>query len=54
MYAKNDAGVYVQLHLVIIYWRSLLWKAIEKEELGKDDITDFLTVSFSTDYVGHY
>jgi hypothetical protein len=26
-------------------------KAIEKEELGKDDITDFLTVSFSsTDY----
>lgn len=29
-------------------------KAIEKEELGKDDVTDFLTVSFSsTDYVGH-
>jgi predicted AlkP superfamily pyrophosphatase or phosphodiesterase len=29
-------------------------KAIEKEELGKDEITDFLTVSFSsTDYVGH-
>jgi arylsulfatase A-like enzyme len=29
-------------------------KAIEKEDLGKDDITDFLTVSFSsTDYVGH-
>ncbi len=29
-------------------------KAIEKEELGKDDITDFLTVSFSSpDYVGH-
>jgi predicted AlkP superfamily pyrophosphatase or phosphodiesterase len=29
-------------------------KAIEKEALGKDDITDFLTVSFSsTDYVGH-
>jgi predicted AlkP superfamily pyrophosphatase or phosphodiesterase len=28
-------------------------KAIEKEELGKDEIT-FLTVSFSsTDYVGH-
>lgn len=32
----------------------LAMKAIEKEELGKDDITDFLTVSFSsTDYVGH-
>lgn len=29
-------------------------KAIVKEELGKDDITDFLTVSFSsTDYIGH-
>ena len=29
-------------------------RAIEKESLGKDDITDFLTVSFSsTDYVGH-
>ncbi|MEC5166346.1 putative AlkP superfamily pyrophosphatase or phosphodiesterase [Flavobacterium sp. PL11] len=32
----------------------LAMKAIEKEELGKDDVTDFLTVSFSsTDYVGH-
>ena len=29
-------------------------EAIVKEELGKDDITDFLTLSFSaTDYVGH-
>jgi hypothetical protein len=29
-------------------------KAIESEELGKDNITDFLTVGFSsTDYVGH-
>jgi predicted AlkP superfamily pyrophosphatase or phosphodiesterase len=29
-------------------------KAIEKENLGKDNDTDFLTVSFSsTDYVGH-
>ncbi len=29
-------------------------KAIEKEDLGKDESTDFLTVSFSsTDYVGH-
>jgi predicted AlkP superfamily pyrophosphatase or phosphodiesterase len=32
----------------------LAMKAIEKEDLGKDDIADFLTVSFSsTDYVGH-
>ncbi|PWA07109.1 alkaline phosphatase PafA [Flavobacterium laiguense] len=29
-------------------------RAIDKEALGKDDITDFLAVSFSsTDYVGH-
>jgi predicted AlkP superfamily pyrophosphatase or phosphodiesterase len=29
-------------------------RAIDKEQLGKDAITDFLTVSFSsTDYVGH-
>ncbi|WP_348800295.1 alkaline phosphatase PafA [Flavobacterium adhaerens] len=32
----------------------LAMRAIEKEELGKDNITDFLTFSFSsTDYVGH-
>lgn len=32
----------------------LAMKAIEKEALGKDEITDFLAVSFSsTDYVGH-
>jgi predicted AlkP superfamily pyrophosphatase or phosphodiesterase len=52
-YAKNDAGV-----LRATPFGNLLaefaMKAIEKEELGKDEITDFLTVSFSsTDYVGH-
>jgi predicted AlkP superfamily pyrophosphatase or phosphodiesterase len=32
----------------------LAMRSIEKEELGKDDVTDFLAVSFSsTDYVGH-
>lgn len=32
----------------------LATRTIDKEELGKDDVTDFLTVSFSsTDYVGH-
>ena len=32
----------------------LAMRAIDKEQLGKDAITDFLTVSFSsTDYVGH-
>jgi hypothetical protein len=53
MYAKNDAGVTCNP-----FGNNLLaefaMKAIEKEELGKDEITDFLTVSFSsTDYVGH-
>ncbi|TDO71609.1 type I phosphodiesterase/nucleotide pyrophosphatase [Flavobacterium chryseum] len=54
MYEKNDAGIL----RVTPYGNDLLaefaMKAIEKEELGKDNITDFLTVSFSsTDYVGH-
>ena len=32
----------------------LAMRAIDKEELGKDNVTDFLAVSFSsTDYVGH-
>lgn len=32
----------------------LAMKTIEKEQLGKDDTTDFLAVSFSsTDYIGH-
>jgi predicted AlkP superfamily pyrophosphatase or phosphodiesterase len=32
----------------------LAMKTIEKESLGKDEITDFLAISFSsTDYVGH-
>ena len=54
MYDKNDAGVV----RVTPFGNNLLaefaMKAIEKEELGKDDITDFLTISFSSpDYVGH-
>ena len=36
------------------YLAELAMRTIEKEELGKDNITDFLAVSFSsTDYVGH-
>ncbi|MDR6843655.1 alkaline phosphatase PafA [Flavobacterium granuli] len=36
------------------YLAELAMRAIDKEELGKDNITDFLAVSFSsTDYVGH-
>jgi predicted AlkP superfamily pyrophosphatase or phosphodiesterase len=54
MYAKNDAGVLRATPFGNNLLAEFAMKAIEKEELGKDDITDFLTVSFSsTDYVGH-
>ena len=54
MYANNDAGVLRSTpfgnNLVVDFAK----RAIEMENLGKDDITDFLSVSFSsTDYVGH-
>jgi predicted AlkP superfamily pyrophosphatase or phosphodiesterase len=54
MYTNNDAGVLRSTpfgnNLIVDFAK----KAIEKEDLGKDEITDFLTVSFSsTDYVGH-
>jgi predicted AlkP superfamily pyrophosphatase or phosphodiesterase len=54
MLDNNDPGVI----RVSPYGNNLLAdfakKAIEKEQLGKDEITDFLAVSFSsTDYVGH-
>lgn len=54
MLEQNDAGVI----RVSPYGNNLLadfaMKAIENEALGKDDVTDFLTVSFSsTDYIGH-
>jgi len=55
MYAlKNDAGIL----RATPYGNDLLEEfakvAIQKEQLGQDDVTDFLTVSFSsTDYVGH-
>jgi len=36
------------------YLAELAMRAIDKEELGKDNVTDFLALSFSsTDYVGH-
>nr|WP_314896423.1 alkaline phosphatase PafA [uncultured Flavobacterium sp.] len=54
MYSKNDAGVLRSTPYGNDFLAEFAMKAIEKEELGKDDITDFLTVSFSsTDYVGH-
>jgi predicted AlkP superfamily pyrophosphatase or phosphodiesterase len=54
IYDKNDAGVLRSTPFGNDLLGEFAMKAIEKEELGKDDITDFLTVSFSsTDYVGH-
>jgi predicted AlkP superfamily pyrophosphatase or phosphodiesterase len=52
--AKNDAGILRFTPYGNDILEEFAKKAIEKEALGKDDITDFLTVSFSaTDYVGH-
>lgn len=54
MLAKNDAGIIRSTPFGNNLLADFAMKAIEKEELGKDNITDFLTVSFSsTDYVGH-
>lgn len=54
MYTNNDAGVLRATpfgnNIIIDFAK----RAIENENLGKDDVTDFLTLSFSsTDYVGH-
>lgn len=54
MLDNNDAGVL----RVSPYGNNLVCdfakRAIEKEALGKDEITDFLAISFSsTDYIGH-
>ncbi len=54
MYDNNDAGVLRSTPYGNNLLEDFAKKAIEKEQLGKDEITDFLTVSFSsTDYIGH-
>jgi predicted AlkP superfamily pyrophosphatase or phosphodiesterase len=54
MFEKNDAGVLRTLPFGNDFINDFAKLAIEKEQLGKDNITDFLAVSFSsTDYVGH-
>jgi len=54
MYDANDAGVLRVTPFGNSFLAEFAMKAIEKEALGKDAITDFLAVSFSsTDYVGH-
>ncbi len=53
-YEKNDASIIRSTPFGNDLLEEFAKVAIEKEQLGKDDITDFLTVSFSsTDYVGH-
>lgn len=54
MYEKNDAGVIRATPFGNNLLADFAKRAIEKEQLGKDEVTDFLAVSFSsTDYVGH-
>jgi predicted AlkP superfamily pyrophosphatase or phosphodiesterase len=54
MYEKNDSGIIRATPFGNDLLEEFAKKAIEKEALGKDAITDFLTLSFSsTDYVGH-
>ncbi|WP_282786687.1 alkaline phosphatase PafA [Flavobacterium croceum] len=54
MYQKNDAGVLRNTPFGNSLLADFAKEAIEKENLGKDEVTDFLAISFSsTDYVGH-
>jgi len=54
MYDKNDAGVLRLTPFGNDYVNDLAKLAIEKEQLGQDDVSDFLAVRFSSpDYVGH-
>lgn len=55
MYDKNGAKILRALPYGNNLLADFAMRAIEKEQLGQDDKTDFLTVSFSsTDYIGHY
>jgi len=54
VYEKNDAAVMRVTPFGNDLLNEFAKEAIDKEQLGKDDYTDFLTVSFSaTDYIGH-
>lgn len=54
LYQESGAGILRTTPYGNDILADLALKAIEMEGLGKDDITDFLTVSFSsTDYIGH-
>jgi predicted AlkP superfamily pyrophosphatase or phosphodiesterase len=54
MLEKNNPGVLRATPFGNDYVADFAKLAVEKESLGKDNVTDFLAVSFSsTDYVGH-
>src|SRR5574343_204794 len=54
MYNANDAGILRSTPFGNNLLADFAKKAIESENLGKDNVTDFLAVSFSsTDYIGH-
>ena len=54
MYDNNDAGVLKSTPYGNSILADLAKAAIDGEALGQDEVTDFLTVSFSaTDYIGH-
>lgn len=54
MYEKKDASIIRATPYGNDLLADFAKRSIENEQLGKDDITDFLTVSFSsTDYIGH-
>jgi predicted AlkP superfamily pyrophosphatase or phosphodiesterase len=54
MFTNNDAGVLRTTPYGNNLIADFAKKAIENEKMGADEITDFLTLSFSsTDYVGH-
>lgn len=54
MYAKNGAKVIKSTPFGNDILADFAKATIENEKMGSDDVTDFLTVSFSsTDYIGH-
>ncbi len=54
MFDKKDASILRLTPFGNNFLADFAKRTIEKEALGKDEITDYLTISFSsTDYVGH-
>ncbi len=54
MFEKNGADIFRSIPFGNDFLEEFAEKAIEKEALGKDDVTDFLALSFSaTDFIGH-